>query len=392
MDTLVSYIQKKMVRISLCVISLSLNFLCSCIDYNEAIVHKEIIAPGMSYIRYCAIIPPLVIHVITIEPSSYSVALIPSLGQREEVSLIAHRAGAAIAINGANYRRGGKYNGNRVNLCYINNSVLADPCCWRGSLAWIENQKEWIVDTITSSVSLIIGGQEFPVHGINQPRGDGQNMIHSMHDERCRYHNPGRNIVISQGKVTSIENENDPSSVPNDGFIYQTDAIEGIESGLDVFFSYSLKTINNRYIQPDFALGGAGLLIKNGALCTQLLEQEFEHSNPLIHTGDEIVADFKLHEQQELLIKGVHPRTAFGIDNEGVIYLVVVDGRQKSSVGMTLYDLALFMQFLGCQDALNLGGGGCSTLYCIGQILNKPSQGEERPVSEALCFFTNHIF
>jgi hypothetical protein len=78
-----------------------------------------------------------------------------------------------------------------------------------------------------------------------------------------------------------------------------------------------------------------------------------------------------------------HPRSAIGW-NEKYFYLVEVDGRQKTSIGMTLADLATYMAKLGCTDAMNLDGGGSATLWCNGSVVNKPCDGGERPIANAL--------
>lgn len=79
-----------------------------------------------------------------------------------------------------------------------------------------------------------------------------------------------------------------------------------------------------------------------------------------------------------------HPRTAVGI-NADSIFWVVVDGRQPElSVGMSLPELAGLMRDLGCTDALNLDGGGSTTLWLEGRVMNSPSDGRERSVANAL--------
>jgi hypothetical protein len=79
-----------------------------------------------------------------------------------------------------------------------------------------------------------------------------------------------------------------------------------------------------------------------------------------------------------------HPRTAVGWDDR-FFFLVVVDGRQKSlSLGMTLPELAAYLRKLGCQEALNLDGGGSSTFWYNGQVVNHPCEGRERPMANAL--------
>ena len=79
-----------------------------------------------------------------------------------------------------------------------------------------------------------------------------------------------------------------------------------------------------------------------------------------------------------------HPRTAIGW-NDDKYFLVVVDGRQKGlSVGMSFPELADLMKHLGCDHALNLDGGGSSTLWLDGKIMNSPSDGRPRRIANGL--------
>jgi len=79
-----------------------------------------------------------------------------------------------------------------------------------------------------------------------------------------------------------------------------------------------------------------------------------------------------------------NPRTGIGITPEGQILLVTVDGRSKSSVGMTLDAFARLFQYLGATSAINLDGGGSTTMVVRDGIVNVPSGGYERPVGSAL--------
>jgi hypothetical protein len=80
-----------------------------------------------------------------------------------------------------------------------------------------------------------------------------------------------------------------------------------------------------------------------------------------------------------------HPRTAVAIRPDGVVLLVVVDGRQPGhSDGMTLPELTDLLQELGARDALNLDGGGSTALVLRGELVNRPSDPAERPVANAL--------
>jgi hypothetical protein len=59
------------------------------------------------------------------------------------------------------------------------------------------------------------------------------------------------------------------------------------------------------------------------------------------------------------------------------------------SVGVTFGELAAIMSELGCVDALNLDGGGSSTFYLLGQVLNRPSDGQPRTVANSILLFSS---
>jgi hypothetical protein len=81
-----------------------------------------------------------------------------------------------------------------------------------------------------------------------------------------------------------------------------------------------------------------------------------------------------------------HPRTGIGVTEDGTVVLMVVDGRSRRSVGMTLYRFALTFASLGVTDAMNLDGGGSSAMWVAGRgVVNRPSDpGGERKVVNAL--------
>ncbi len=84
----------------------------------------------------------------------------------------------------------------------------------------------------------------------------------------------------------------------------------------------------------------------------------------------------------------VHPRTAAGYTADGRLILLVVDGRQQASRGVSLRELATLMDELGCVEALNLDGGGSSTIVVKGVRLNRPAgKAVEREVMSALAVF-----
>lgn len=116
-----------------------------------------------------------------------------------------------------------------------------------------------------------------------------------------------------------------------------------------------------------------------------------------VAAGPRLIADGALRDSRLEIATGTHPRTAFGISRDRrIAWIITVDGRQEDSKGMALSDLAAFFRSLGAWDAINLDGGGSTTLAIQRpdgqpQILNRPIQsgivGKERPVANQILVF-----
>jgi len=117
-------------------------------------------------------------------------------------------------------------------------------------------------------------------------------------------------------------------------------------------------------------------LLENGAL------QVLSFGPALVMNGSVSVS-----ESEEVgKAKASNPRTAIAVVDDLHYLFVVSDGRTDESEGLTLYQLAGFMQSLGADTAYNLDGGGSSTMYFNGQVINNPTSNgntiKERSVSD----------
>lgn len=101
---------------------------------------------------------------------------------------------------------------------------------------------------------------------------------------------------------------------------------------------------------PSQAVGGGPMLVQSGKA---------------MDTG-EIEGFSKSH-------LGRNPRTAIGYLNEHTLLLMVVDGRQGASAGVTIPELAGIMEKLGCEEAVNLDGGGSSAMVAADEVVNIPT-------------------
>ena len=105
--------------------------------------------------------------------------------------------------------------------------------------------------------------------------------------------------------------------------------------------------------------------------------------------GPTLIRDGKISvttEDEVGKAKASNPRTAIGLIDELHYVFVVADGRTSESEGLSLYQLAEFMKTLNVETAYNLDGGGSSTMYFNGNIVNRPTTGgnsiSERSVSD----------
>lgn len=108
-------------------------------------------------------------------------------------------------------------------------------------------------------------------------------------------------------------------------------------------------------------------------------------SGPLLISGGipEVFKDVKFNTNR-------HPRTAVGILDDGSKVFVVVDGRSSKSQGVTMEEIQKIMLWLGCTDAMNLDGGGSSSMVVRGKVVNHPCDNKafdsdgERQVANAI--------
>ncbi|WP_409272353.1 phosphodiester glycosidase family protein [Neobacillus sp. SCS-31] len=93
---------------------------------------------------------------------------------------------------------------------------------------------------------------------------------------------------------------------------------------------------------------------------------------------------------QTISVTGAAPRTAIGIKKDGSVFVIVIDGRQTVSAGVTLTETAKVMKDLGAVEAMTFDGGGSSTMVARepgnadATVVNSPSDGIERNVANSL--------
>lgn len=158
--------------------------------------------------------------------------------------------------------------------------------------------------------------------------------------------------------------------VIRNGVVYRDTVREDSSNGdLAIYKEGSFKIIYEDQVSADE-------LVKDGVV--NLLA-----FGPSLVENGEIAVDTNSEVGQSM---SSNPRTAIGIIDENHYIIIVSDGRTSESEGLSLYQLAEIMKSYGVKTAYNLDGGGSSTLYFNGQVINKPTTNgntiSERSVSD----------
>ena len=297
------------------------------------------------------------------DPTKYSVR--PALARgiipgRQTVSGIARDTNAAAAVNASYFASDGtilgvtKIDGTIVGTTYYDRSafgVMPDDTFVFGKVSYNGTVK---IDQVT-----------LPVSGVNAERGENGLIIYNRAYGRSTGTNPyGLEYVIRDGRVAEI-NTND-SAIPSDGYVVSVHgssmdafAAAGTRVGDPTVLTEQTGALWDRAVQ---IVGAGPRLVENGAVHVTAGEEQFP--------GD--------------IRYGRAPRSAVGVTRSGKIVFAVVDGRQEDSHGLTLTEFAQLLVKFGVQNAINLDGGGSSALYAGGDIVNSPSDGQERAVGSAL--------
>lgn len=156
--------------------------------------------------------------------------------------------------------------------------------------------------------------------------------------------------------------------VLRNGVLYRSTAESGQED-LVIYEDGSFEIITETEVTAEE-------LLENGAV-------------QILSFGPQLVEDgtISVTESEEVgKAKASNPRTAIGMISDLHYMFVVSDGRTEESEGLSLYQLAEFMKSLGVTTAYNLDGGGSSTMYFNGQVVNYPTTTgnsfKERKVSD----------
>jgi Phosphodiester glycosidase/SPOR domain len=368
---------------------------------------------------------PWIVHVLTIDPSSFHGRLEPHLAtdivpDKEQLTSLAARTGAIAGVNGGYFVVGPEDGtpGDLAGLSVIDGRLISEAVDGRtdfvvtdGPTVSARVARLSTVDAIASS-----DGAERELDGLNRVPGlirscggvGGDEPTQSpLHDFTCTdssevilYNTPdfgtttpsgaGYEVTLDSSDVVVDAHEGRGTTVPPGGSV-----LAGTDSGAQWLRDHARVgdqvTVNEQLLSGGQPLCAAGLrcdafqptaqtgvvnggprLLRDGAADITAAAEGF------VHPGD---PSFYYHFGEHR-----NPRTLAGVRPDGTIVLVVADGRYPDiSVGLSFMEEARIMQAFGAGDAVNLDGGGSSTMTIGSTLVNHPSDTTgERPIGDAL--------
>lgn len=293
----------------------------------------------------------------------------------ETTSSLAARHGAPAAVNGGYFRTSGIYRGEPGGIMAMAGRVLSEPSRKRPGLAVANGggrTRLAVVDmAFRAEVVAGRGDARRAVDGVNRPRLENEVIVFTPEFHRTTLTGPaGTEAAIAGGRVLALHVGQGSAEIPAGGWVVSGHGgsagwvRENLKKGTRVELRTESVLSPKPSFAPEFILGGGPRLLRGGRPAAS--------SDPGIYNAG--FADTR------------HPRTAVGLRSDGRILLVTVDGRQPGiSVGMTIAELTALLAELGAAEAINMDGGGSTTVVASGRVVNSPSDPTgERPVGDAL--------
>ena len=278
-----------------------------------------------------------------------------SLQGRRTITTIAKSKNAIAAINGTYFKF---QSGVPLGTLMIDEKVYTGPVYDRVAMGIFDDGFD--VARVQLNANIEGSGAKVKIDNINQPRMLSTHvLVYTPEWGRYSPYAPkyGMSLRVADGKITKASAN--PIDIPENGYVISgpKKLLQPLLKDKDV--KLSIKT-TPEWNGVKHIISGGPYLVKNGEVFVDMTAQKLG------------------------AIGGRNPRTAVGYTSDNNLILLTADGREGSSIGMTLMELARFMKSLGCIGAINLDGGGSTVMYVNGNVVNKPQARGGIPLSNAL--------
>lgn len=304
----------------------------------------------------------------------------------EKTSSIATRHGAFAAINAGFFRLDDSiFEGDAAGILKIDGQVLSESLNNRTAIL-ISNFADrsdtyigpvWLDERLSSkTINLVLSG-------LNRERKANETIRYSPEFARTTLtDNTGLEVTVRKGKITAVNDMSGGTAIPADGYVISASgaARDDLRPRVKVGDKIALLT------GPTVDNGGHFLTEANAKyLAAFSTAEDITNGVPRLIKDGKIDITWEQEKTNQSFVETRHPRTAVAKLSDGKFLMITVDGRSESSGGISLYDLADHLLSLGAVDAMNLDGGGSTTMFVDGKVVNHPSDKDgERKVSDAI--------
>jgi len=326
---------------------------------------------------------PWKIHVLEVDPKRIEVRVAHAYDAAiglETTAALALRQGALAAINGGYFQMEGLLAGDSRGALQIEGRLLSEPDRGRASVGFYD--RDGIVRSVFGRLSFggevrLADGEVIPIDGLNRRREPSEIVLYTPEFHRTTLtSSEGAEVVIDNGHITEIRQGSGSSAIPSAGVVLSIgservkEVLPQMRSGASLSVQTELLPLlpdpEGDWRKAEFIVSGGPLLLWQGR---RLEEPEKESISRVFFLAR-------------------HPRTAVGVRADGTLLFVTVDGRQpEESVGMSIPELTDLMLELGSVSAVNLDGGGSTTMVVEGRIVNRPSDMAPRRNADAILIF-----
>ncbi len=334
---------------------------------------------GVSYKHHVDRSVPWSIHVVRIDRSRSDYELTTTLGRGTRIGLntlteqlrrLPRHLGAPIAaINGDFYKTDGEYSGDPRGLQIARGEIISTPT--DSTCFWVDTQGNPQLGNVKAR--FMIGwpnGAQTPFR-LNERRSADTLYTPSG----------GRATGTSGGVEFVLEPVNPEKWLPLLPGEKYSARIREIRRGGNSKIDPGTVVLSMARVPPNSPAASAE--VKDVISISTETSPSLKGVQTAIGGGPALVLQAQTQAARANKSRERHPRSAVGW-NADAIFFVQVDGRQRTSDGMTLEELAEFMLTLGCEKAMNLDGGASSEIWMNGKILNRPCNGGERDTGNAL--------
>lgn len=282
-----------------------------------------------------------------------------TLNSRKTITSIAKSKNAIVALNGTYFK---PQTGVPLGTLMIDKKIYTGPVYDRVALGIFNEggSTKFDIARVQLQASIKGSGHTIAVDNINQPRMlSTYVLVYTPDWGKISPYAPkyGVNLLVEDNVITKASAN--PITIPENGYV-----ISGPKS----------------ILYP--------LLEKKDVKLSVGTNPEWKNVKHIVSGGPYLVKDNEVFvdmtAQKLGAIGGRNPRSAIGYTSDNNLILVAVDGREGSSIGMTLMELGNFMKSIGCTNAINLDGGGSTVMYVNGQVVNNPAQKGGIPLSNAI--------